>query len=103
MTAKRIFAFIILVPIAVILIAFIVANRAMVALTLNPFQPNDDKFTYHAPFFIWLFVFLIIGMIIGSLITWFTQHKYRKSLKSTKAELENLKTQATKNNKLPQI
>ncbi|RCL03067.1 MAG: hypothetical protein JSC189_000478 [Candidatus Tokpelaia sp. JSC189] len=77
MTIKRIFAFIILVPIAGLLIAFIVANRVLVRLAFNPFNPNDSAFT--APFFVWLFIFLAIGIGIGSITTWFSQYKHRKA------------------------
>lgn len=92
MTFKKIILAIIFVPIAVVMIAFIVANRTQVALTLNPFKLGDESLTYHAPFALWLFIFLSVGIFIGGIATWFTQHKYRKQLRETRLELLHLKT-----------
>ncbi|EJF91041.1 lipopolysaccharide assembly protein LapA domain-containing protein [Bartonella tamiae] len=96
MSAKRIIALIILIPIAVILIAFIVANRQIVALTFNPFQPGSEGLTFYAPLFVWLFSFFIIGILIGGLTVWFTQHRFRKALKDTQTELQGLKLDIAK-------
>ncbi len=91
MTAKRIFLAIILLPPTVVFIAFIVANRQIVTLTLDPFQMSSKGLTYQAPLFIWLFIFFGFGILLGSLINWFAYHKCKKSLKESKIELEKLK------------
>ncbi len=59
MTIKRILLTIIWLIPTVLLVAFIVANRQMVALTLDLFQTNSENFTYNASFSIWLFIFSI--------------------------------------------
>ncbi|WP_208442057.1 lipopolysaccharide assembly protein LapA domain-containing protein [Bartonella raoultii] len=95
MIIKRIFfAIILLIPTG-FLLAFIVANRQMVTLTLDPFQTNSENFTYHAPFFIWLFIFFGLGILLGNLINWFAYHKCKKALKKSKTELEKLKKSIT--------
>lgn len=91
MTTKRIILAIVLVTITVLLIAFIIANRQIVTLTLDPFRINSENFTYQAPLFIWLFIFFGIGILLSSIIHWFTCRKYKKALKESKAELEKLK------------
>ncbi|MBX4335284.1 lipopolysaccharide assembly protein LapA domain-containing protein [Bartonella raoultii] len=91
MALKRILFAIILVFPTAFLIAFIIANRQMVTLTLDPFQTKSEHFTYQAPFFIWLFIFLGLGILLGSVIHWLTYHKCKKALKKSKAELEKLK------------
>ncbi|WP_455479422.1 LapA family protein [Bartonella sp. B23] len=83
-----------LIPTA-ILLAFILANRQMVTLTLDPFQTNSENFTYHAPFFMWLFIFFGLGVLLGSLINWFAYHKCKKALKKCKTEIEKLKKSIT--------
>ncbi|WP_412057246.1 lipopolysaccharide assembly protein LapA domain-containing protein [Bartonella sp. DGB2] len=100
MTVKRILAAIILVPLAILLIAFIIENRAPVALTLNLFGLGGSDFNYEAPLFIWLFLFLILGLLIGGATIWLSQHKYRKALKHCQAELQSIKMQATKRENL---
>lgn len=72
----------IFVPVAIILIILSVANRHEVMLAFNPFQPEDERLALHAPFFVFLFVTLMVGMIIGSLVTWFAQGRHRKRARS---------------------
>ncbi|WP_455480753.1 lipopolysaccharide assembly protein LapA domain-containing protein [Bartonella sp. B12(2025)] len=95
MTIKRVLLAIIWVIPTVFFVAFIVANRQMVTLTLDPFRTNSESFTYQAPFFIWLFVFFGFGILLGGLIYWFSYHKCKKALKKSKAELEKLKMSIT--------
>ncbi|AQX20573.1 Protein of unknown function (DUF1049) [Bartonella sp. WD16.2] len=97
MTTKRILLAIILVPLTIFLIAFTVANRQIVTLTLDPFRTNSESFTYQAPFFVWLFIFLALGILLSSAVHWFIQRQYRKALKKSKAEFEKLKTSIAKN------
>ena len=101
MTAKRISSLIILIPVALILIAFIIANRETVALSLNPFQSQSGNLVFHAPLFVWLFLFLVIGIVIGGITVWFTQHRFRKALKDAQTELQGLKMQLSNKDNLP--
>ncbi|ALE03275.1 LapA family protein [Bartonella ancashensis] len=96
MTSKRILLTIILAPFTAFVIAFAVDNRQMVTLTFNPFKINLEDSIYQAPLFVWLFIFFGLGLLIGSSICWFTQHRYRKALKKSKNELEKLKAMTTK-------
>ncbi|WP_297322678.1 LapA family protein [uncultured Bartonella sp.] len=96
MTLKQIVSLIVLIPVGVILICFIIANRASVMLSLDPFDNGAGNLTYHAPLFVWLFLFLAIGIIIGGLTVWLTQHRFRKALKDTQAELQGLKLNAAR-------
>jgi len=78
---KRIILSLVLVPLAVILVVFIIANRGMVSIHFNPFDLEDAYWRVRAPLFVFLFVFLSLGVVVGSLVTWIGQHKYRKKLK----------------------
>ncbi|MEL4068660.1 LapA family protein [Ochrobactrum sp. GPK 3] len=90
MLAKRIVAIVILVPLAVILIALSVANRATTILTVDPFNPGNPALSYSAPLFIWLFGALLVGVVIGSLVTWLTQGKHRRRARDRKLEATRL-------------
>lgn len=90
MTAKRVISIIILVPLAVILIALSVANRETVAFTIDPFNPGNPALTYHAPLFLWLFGTLLVGVVIGSVVTWLTQGKHRRRERRYKKEASQL-------------
>lgn len=66
------------IPIAILLIAVAVANRAWVPLSIDPFNANNPALTVEAPLFVILFLTLVAGMFIGSIATWMRQAPYRK-------------------------
>lgn len=82
------------VPLAVVLVALAVANRAAVAFTLDPFNPGNPALTWQMPLFVLLFAALAVGMIIGSIATWAKQGRYRRLAKSRGQEALALKQQA---------
>ncbi|MEN3432478.1 LapA family protein [Brucella melitensis] len=94
MLAKRIVTIVILVPLAVILIALSVANRASAILTIDPFNPGNPALSYSAPLFIWLFGALLFGVVIGSAVTWLTQGKYRRKARNSSREAARLLARA---------
>jgi uncharacterized integral membrane protein len=88
---NRFVLIVVFVPLAVILIALAVANRELVAFTVDPFNPGNPALTLTLPLFIFLFLALGIGMVIGSLATWFRQGRYRKLARQRGVEAENLR------------
>jgi uncharacterized integral membrane protein len=99
----RFFLVVIVAPIAVILIALAVANRDLVPFTMDPFNPGNPALTIQMPFFIYLFLTLIIGVVIGSLATWLTQHRYRKLARQRGAEVKTLRVEADRANEVPVV
>lgn len=83
---KRILNILILVPVAIILIVLSVANRQSATLALNPFNPGDSVLSVSAPFFVFIFLALMLGMVLGSVATWFKQGKHRKNARSNERE-----------------
>lgn len=93
---RKLITFLILVPIAIVLIVLSVANRDLVTLALNPFDPSDTVLSLSAPFFVFLFLALMLGMLIGSLATWFKQGKHRKKARTEAKEAVKWHTEADK-------
>ena len=91
---RKLINIIILAPLAVVLIVLSVANRNDVTLALNPFNPNDALLSFSAPFFVFLFAALMLGMVIGSMATWFKQGKYRKKARVEAQEAVKWHTEA---------
>lgn len=75
---RKIVTLVVLVPLGIFLIVLSVANRQSVTLALNPFRPEDQVLSLTAPFFVFLFLSLILGLLIGSSATWLAQGKHRK-------------------------
>lgn len=88
---SRIFNFVILIPIAVILIALSVANRQSVPVSIDVFNPGSPALTFNAPLFVWLFSAIAIGIVIGGVGTWFTQRHHRKREREFKRESDKLR------------
>lgn len=96
MMMKKLVNILVLVPVGIVLIVLSVANRQSVTLALNPFNPADSVLSASAPFFVFLFLALILGMIIGSLATWFSQGKYRKRARNEANEAVKWHAEAEK-------
>ncbi|WEX77773.1 DUF1049 domain-containing protein [Sinorhizobium numidicum] len=75
---KKLINIVVLVPVGVILIVLSVANRQMVTLALNPFNTADTVLSVSAPFFVFLFLAVILGLIVGATAMWINQGKYRR-------------------------
>lgn len=87
---NRVIAVVVLVPIAVVLIALAVANRAAVPFTFDPFNPGNPGLTLALPLFVWLFVALVLGVLIGSAATWLRQGRYRRIARERGREAERM-------------
>jgi uncharacterized integral membrane protein len=88
---NRFMLIVVFVPLAVILIALAVANRELVAFTIDPFNPGNPALTLTLPLFVFLFLALVVGIMIGSLATWLRQGRYRKLARQRGVEAENLR------------
>jgi hypothetical protein len=90
---RKLVNILILLPIAVILIALSIANRGAVTLALNPFAPDDSVLSITGPFFVFLFVTLMLGILIGGLAT-FTQGHYRNRARKQRYEAAKWQNEA---------
>ena len=88
---NRFVVIVIFVPLAIVLIALAVANRELVAFTMDPFNPGNPALTLTLPLFVMLFLALAIGIVAGSAVTWIRQGSYRKAARRHGAEAENLR------------
>jgi len=99
---NRFVLIVVFVPLAVILIALAVANRELVAFTVDPFNPGNPALTLTLPLFIFLFLALAVGMVIGSIATWIRQGRYRKLARQRGVEAESLRQAVSRTPAAPQ-
>ena len=78
-------AFVLLV-IAIFLIAFSVANRQVIAVSLDPFSSGAPVFSLTAPVFLLVFLFVCCGVVIGGVASWLGQGRYRKAARRSATE-----------------
>ena len=93
---NRILIVVVFVPLAVILIALAVANRGLTAFTLDPFNPGNPALTLQLPLFVLMFVALVVGLLLGSAVTWIRQGRYRKLARQRGLEAQALRDQTTR-------
>ena len=85
----RVLKLLLLVPIAVVIVAFAIANRQMVTISFDPFSEPDVSGAFlSAPLFLVLFLALIVGTFIGGVATWFTQGRNRRRARAAEDEAE---------------
>ena len=89
----RVLKLIVLVPIAVLCVAFAVANRQVVAVSFDPFVANDPALAIVAPMFLLVFILLMAGVVMGGVATWLGQGRHRKAARRAQADLDALHTQ----------
>jgi uncharacterized integral membrane protein len=92
---RKFVTWIILVPLAVIIVLLAVANRQIVTFTLDPLGSTDTSsvWTFSLPLFALAFVFVIAGVIVGGVAAWLRQSKWRRAARRAEAEVRTLHVQ----------
>lgn len=93
---RRIVNIVVFVPLAILLIVLSVANRHEVRLALNPFDPADQTLSVSAPLFAFLFLAVIVGILIGGVVTWVEQGRHRRQSRIEAKEAIKWQTLAEK-------
>jgi uncharacterized integral membrane protein len=88
---RRIVAAIILIPLAVVIIAFAVANRHPVTVSFDPFGGNPPVASLTLPLFALVLVVLIAGVVIGGVASWLGQGKWRGAARRFERDLAELR------------
>jgi uncharacterized integral membrane protein len=92
-TIRRVIAAVILVPLGVIIIAFAVANRQIVTVSLDPFSAERPAASLTLPLFALIIVLLVIGVLIGGIAAWLRQSKWRRTARRLDRELADLRSE----------
>lgn len=71
----------VLVPIAIVAIAFAVANRQVVSISFDPFSSGSPVLSLTAPLFLLVFFLLTCGVVIGGVAAWPGQFRSRATRK----------------------
>ena len=87
---RKIVAALILVPLAVSIVAFAVANRQVVTVSLDPFGGSAPAASLTLPLFALVIVLLIIGVLIGGTAVWLRQGRWRRTARRLEREIKEL-------------
>jgi uncharacterized integral membrane protein len=61
-----------------LMITLALANRHLVDMKFDPFNPETPALALRLPLYAYLFAMLILGSIIGGMASWFAQGKWRR-------------------------
>ena len=73
-------------PAVLLLVTLAVVNRHQVRLVLDPFRPEAPVLSLSMPFYYYLFSSLLLGALIGGLVTWFSQGHWRRRARNRAQE-----------------
>ncbi len=87
---RKLLRWLVLVPLAILLVLLAVANRAPVRLSLDPFSTEAPAFAFTLPLFVALLLALMIGVVIGGLAAGIGRLRWRYRAKKAEREAEKL-------------
>ena len=85
---RKIVTVLVLLPVALLIVMFAVANRSAVTVALDPFGSEPPMFTTAAPLFLVLLAALIVGVVVGGVAAWSRQRKWRRRARRLSADLK---------------
>jgi uncharacterized integral membrane protein len=91
---RKIVTALILIPLAILLVLFAVANRASVVISLDPFSSAAPAFAVSVPLFLALALALIVGVFAGGIAAWLRQSKWRRAARRLERELRVARNEA---------
>jgi uncharacterized integral membrane protein len=88
---RKAIALAVLVPIAIIIVMFAVANREIITVSFDPFDSQHPAFAFKMPLFVLIFVLVAVGVLVGGIAAWLKQHKWRTRARRAEAEARDLR------------
>ncbi len=90
---RKFVTYAILVPLALVFIAFGVANRHFVTVSFDPFNSATPAVAVRLPLFVLIIAVAILGVIAGGFATWFGQRHWRRAARRHEADARDAKAQ----------
>ncbi len=87
---RKLLRWLVLVPLAILLVLLAVANRAPVTLSLDPFSREAPAFAFTLPLFVALFAAVVVGVVIGGVAAGIGRMRWRYRARKAEREAEKL-------------
>jgi uncharacterized integral membrane protein len=88
--ARKIVTAVIVIPLAIVIVVFAVANRQMVTVSFDPFSSTAPAYAASLPLFVLIFIVLIFGVIIGGAAAWLGQGSWRRAARKLDTDVRAL-------------
>jgi uncharacterized integral membrane protein len=90
---RKIAAAVILVPLAIVIVGFAVANRQAVTISFDPFDASHPAYAATLPLFVIIFLLVILGVLVGGLAAWLRQGRWRATARRAEARSRELSSE----------
>lgn len=90
---QKIIRALILAPLAIVLVAFAVANREPVTVSFDPFNPAAPALSLTIPLYVLILTLVIAGVIVGGVAAWMRQGKWRGRARRAETRARDLRTE----------
>ena len=88
---RKFVAFVILAPLAIVIVMFAVANREIIAVSFDPFDTAQPAFALKMPLFMLIFALVTLGVLVGGIAAWLRQSRWRARARRAEAEARDLR------------
>jgi uncharacterized integral membrane protein len=88
---RKFVTFVILVPLAIVIVMFAVANREVITVSFDPFDTVHPALAVKTPLFMLIFALVGLGVLVGGIAAWLKQHKWRARARRAEAEARDLR------------
>ena len=95
---RKIVTAVIVIPLAIVIVAFAVANRHGVTVSFDPLDAASPAFSITLPLFVVIFILLILGVIVGGIAAWLRQASWRRSARRLDGEVRQLREEVVRLN-----
>jgi hypothetical protein len=83
----------VLIPLAVVIVMFAVANREVITISFDPFDSANPAVALKLPLFILVFVLVGLGVLVGGIAAWLRQSKWRARARRAEADVRRLRNE----------
>jgi uncharacterized integral membrane protein len=87
---RKLLRWLLLVPLAIVLVLLAVANRVPVTLSLDPFSREAPALAFTVPLFVALLLAVMAGVVIGGVAAGIGRMRWRYRAKRAEREAEKL-------------
>jgi uncharacterized integral membrane protein len=87
---RTIITAVVLVPLAIVIIGFAVANRQAVTVSFDPFDASHPAYSTTLPLFVVIFLLVILGVLVGGIAAWLRQGRWRSAARRAEAQSREL-------------
>ncbi len=88
---RKFVTMLIVVPIGILLVIFMVANRHAITVSLDPFGSDAPSLSVALPLFLVILLCLVLGVVAGGVAAWMNQARWRRAARRFNSDARALR------------